>query len=94
VKNWAAYGEQILVTVSRELTAEYGRGFSHPEITRMVKFAQLFPDEAIVVTPSQLLSWSHFHDPYLLDLFGLKGAFSERDFESAARRLPADEDPS
>ena len=29
----AAYGRQILVTVSRELTAEYGRGFSHTEIT-------------------------------------------------------------
>ena len=57
----AAYGKQILVTVSRELTAEYGRGFSHPEITRMIQFAQLFPDEAIVVTLSQQLSWSHVH---------------------------------
>jgi len=28
----AAYGKQILVTVSRELTAEYGRGFSYAEI--------------------------------------------------------------
>ena len=32
---WAAYGKQILVTVSRELTADYGRGFSHTELTRM-----------------------------------------------------------
>jgi predicted nuclease of restriction endonuclease-like (RecB) superfamily len=57
----AAYGKQILVTVSQQLTAEYGRGFSHPEITRMVQFAQLFPEENIVVTLSQQLSWSHFH---------------------------------
>jgi len=57
----AAYGMQILVTVSQRLTAEYGRGFSHPEITRMVQFAQLFPEENIVVTLSQQLSWSHFH---------------------------------
>jgi predicted nuclease of restriction endonuclease-like (RecB) superfamily len=151
----AAYGKQILVTVSRELTAEYGRGFSHAEIARMVQFSQLFPDEAIVVTLSQQLSWSHFHallpirdtlardfyaemcrierwdvrtlrlkiggmlfqrtalskkpqvvisaeigklrdgqmspdtvfrDPYLLDLLGLKGAYSERDLESAILR--------
>ena len=151
----AAYGKQILVTVSQELTAEYGRGFSYPEITRMLQFAQLFPDEAIVVTLSQQLSWSHFHallpikdplardfyaemcrierwdvrtlrqkiggmlfqrtalskrptsvitaeisklrdgqmspdtvfrDPYLLDLLGLKGAYSERDLESAILR--------
>jgi predicted nuclease of restriction endonuclease-like (RecB) superfamily len=151
----AAYGKQILVTVSRELTAEYGRGFSYAEIARMIQFAQLFPDEAIVVTLSQQLSWSHIHallpikdplardfyaemcrierwdvrtlrqkiggmlfertalskkpqaviaaeigklrdgqmspdivfrDPYLLDLLGLKGAYSERDLESAILR--------
>ena len=57
----AAYGEQILVTVSRELTAVYGRGFGYAEIARMIQFAQSFPDEAIVVTLSQQLSWSHFH---------------------------------
>ena len=57
----AAYGKQILVTVSRELTAEYGRGFSYAEIARMIQFAQAFPEEAIVVTLSQQLSWSHFH---------------------------------
>ncbi|TLU85963.1 MAG: DUF1016 domain-containing protein [Chlorobium sp.] len=57
----AAYGKQILVTVSRELTAEYGRGFSYPELARMVQFVQLFPEESIVVTLSQQLSWSHFH---------------------------------
>ena len=57
----AAYGKQILVTVSRELTADYGRGFGYAEIARMIQFAQAFPDEAIVVTLSRQLSWSHFH---------------------------------
>jgi hypothetical protein len=57
----AAYGKQILVTVSRELTTEYGRGFSYAEIARMIQFSQLFPDEAIIVTLSQQLSWSHVH---------------------------------
>ena len=57
----AVYGKQILVTVSRELTAEYGRGFSYAELARMVQFVQLFPKESIVVTLSQQLSWSHFH---------------------------------
>lgn len=151
----AEYGKRILVTVSRELTVEYGRGFSYAELARMVQFAQLFPEESIVVTLSQQLSWSHFHallpikdslardfyaemcrierwdvrtlrrkiggmlyertalsrkpesvisaeiselrdgrispdivfrDPYLLDLLGLKGAYSERDLESAILR--------
>ncbi len=57
----AAYGKQILVTVSRELTAEYGRGFSYAELACMVQFPQFFPEESIVVTPLQQLSWSHFH---------------------------------
>jgi hypothetical protein len=71
----AAYGKQTLVTVSRELTTDYGRGFSHTELTRMVQFAQAFPDEAIVVTLSQQLSWSHFHallpikDPLARDFY-------------------------
>jgi predicted nuclease of restriction endonuclease-like (RecB) superfamily len=151
----AAYGKQILVTVSRELTADFGRGFSYSEVIRMVQFAQSFADEAIVVTLSQQLSWSHFHallpikdplardfyaemcrierwdvrtlrqkiggmlyqrtalskqpqalieaeidrlregqmspdtvfrDPYLLDLLGLQGTYSERDLESAMLR--------
>jgi hypothetical protein len=54
------YGKRILVTVSRELTAEYGRGFSYAEIARMVQFSQMFPDEAIMSTPSTQLSRSHF----------------------------------
>jgi hypothetical protein len=57
----AAYGKQILVTVSRELTAEYGRGFSYAEIARMIQFCQAFPEKTIVATLSRQLSWSHFH---------------------------------
>ncbi|MBI5366346.1 MAG: DUF1016 domain-containing protein [Planctomycetes bacterium] len=151
----AAYGKQILVTVSRELTEDFGQGFSYSALTRMVRFAEWLEDEQIVVTLSQQLSWSHFHallplkdplardfyaemcrlerwnvrtlrqkiggmlfqrtalsrkpeaviaaeiaklrdgqmspdlvfrDPYLLDLLGLKGAYSEHDLESAILR--------
>ncbi len=56
----AEYGKQIISTVSRQLTADYGKGFDKPNITRMIKFAELFPDEQIVVTLSQQLSFSHF----------------------------------
>lgn len=31
----AAYGEEILATLSQELTAHYGRGFSYAALTRM-----------------------------------------------------------
>ena len=56
----AGYGEQILVTLSRELVAEFGRGYSEKNLRRMVQFAEAFPAEGIVVTLSRQLSWSHF----------------------------------
>ena len=151
----AAYGKQILATVSQELTAEFGAGFSYTALTRMARFAEWMTDEQILASLSQDLSWSHFvellpikdplardfyaemcrierwdvrtlrlkiggmlfqrtalskkpesviaveisklrdgrmspdtvfRDPYLLDLLGLKGAYSERDLESAILR--------
>jgi predicted nuclease of restriction endonuclease-like (RecB) superfamily len=151
----AAYGKQILATVSQELTAEFGAGFNYTSLTRMARFAEWMTNEQILATLSQTLSWSHFvellpikdplardfyaemsriehwdvrtlrqkiggmlfqrtalskrptsvisaeisklrdgqmspdtvfRDPYLLDLLGLKGAYSESDLESAILR--------
>ncbi len=56
----ADYGTQIFATLSQELTKDYGKGFSESALTRMVKFAEVFPDEQIVVTLIRQLSWSHF----------------------------------
>jgi len=56
----ADYGEQIVATVSRQLTQEFGKGFNKSTITRMMQLAEYFPDKQIVATLSQQLSWSHF----------------------------------
>ncbi len=58
----ARYGQQILATLSQELIAEFGRGFDATNLTRMMKFVESFPDEEIVATLSQQLSWSHFRE--------------------------------
>ena len=58
----ARYGEKILATVSQELMNEFGRGFEATNLTRMMKFAESFPNEQIVATLSQQLSWSHFRE--------------------------------
>ena len=58
----ANYGKQILATLSQELTRDYGAGFSYSSLTRMVSFAQAFPDRRIVATLSRQLSWSHFKE--------------------------------
>jgi hypothetical protein len=55
----ADYGKQIVATLSQQLTASYGKGFNYSALTRMIKFAEVFPDEQIVATLSQQLSWSH-----------------------------------
>ena len=56
----AAYGEQIVATLSRQLAMDYGRGYSEKKLRRNVEFAEAFSDEKIVVTLSRQLSWSHF----------------------------------
>lgn len=42
--------------------AEFGRGFETSNLSRMVRFAEVFPDREIVATLSQQLSWSHFRE--------------------------------
>jgi predicted nuclease of restriction endonuclease-like (RecB) superfamily len=63
----ADYGEQIIATVSQQLTARFGKGFTYSALTRMLRFYKTFPDAHIIATLSQQLSWSHF-----VELIGLK----------------------
>ena len=56
----AGYGEEILSTLSKELTADFGKGYSRPNLFRMVRFAEVFPDHEIISTLSRQLGWSHF----------------------------------
>ena len=54
------YGKRTVETVASALILEYGQGFTTKNLRRMIQFADLFPDEKIVVTLSRQLSWSHF----------------------------------
>jgi predicted nuclease of restriction endonuclease-like (RecB) superfamily len=56
----AAYGERVVELLGRQLSTEYGRGFSRFGLSRMMKFASAFDDANIVATLSQQLGWSHF----------------------------------
>ncbi len=56
----AEYGEQIVATLSHQLTAEYGKGFGRRNLFNMMSLANEFPDVQIVQTLSAQLSWSHF----------------------------------
>ena len=67
----AEYGKQIVSTLSRQLTEEYGKGFNEKNLRRMMQFAELFPDFQIVAPLARQLSWSHF-----LILFPIKDPLS------------------
>ena len=41
----AEYGKQIVVSVARQLTIQYGRSFEEKSLRRMMQFAQIFNDE-------------------------------------------------
>ena len=77
----ADYGKKIVATLSQELTKEYGNGFNYTALTRMVRFAEIFPDTQIVATLSQQLSWSHFKE-----ILPLKKPF-QRDFYAEMCRI-------
>jgi len=56
----AEYGRAIVATVSRQLTNDYGKGFSEKSLRRMIQFGEIFPEEPIVAALMRQLSWTHF----------------------------------
>ena len=56
----AQYGREIVSALSGQLIAEYGKGFSEKNLRRMIQFAEVFPDQQIVVSLTRQLSWTHF----------------------------------
>ena len=77
----AAYGEEIVSTLSRQLSAEFGSGYSRPNLFRMIRFAEFFADGEIVSTLSRQLSWSHF-----VEILQLKDPL-QRDFYAEMCRI-------
>lgn len=77
----AEYGREIVATLSRQLVLEYGNSFSEKSLRRMMQFAEVFPDEQIVVTLLRQLGWSHF-----IALIPIKDPI-KRDFYSEMCRI-------
>ncbi len=57
-KDRADYGSQLLKSLSKELTTEFGKGFSVPSLYSYRSFYLLFPE--IFSTPWRILTWSHY----------------------------------
>lgn len=55
----AQYGKQIVVTLSSQLEAEYGKGWGEKQLRQCMQFANVFTNEKILYTLCRELSWSH-----------------------------------
>ena len=63
----AEYGKQVVSSVARTLSGEYGRGFSRPNLYKMLRFAEVFPDEQIVSALGRQLTWTHLRELIAID---------------------------
>jgi predicted nuclease of restriction endonuclease-like (RecB) superfamily len=55
----AEYGEQIVHLLAKQLTSEYGKGWSEKQLRHCLRFAETFPDSQIVSEVRRQLSWTH-----------------------------------
>jgi predicted nuclease of restriction endonuclease-like (RecB) superfamily len=55
----AGYGEAVVPELARQLSAAYGRGWGVRHLRLCIRFAQSYPEAAIVHTLCAELSWSH-----------------------------------
>jgi len=61
------YGKKIITNLSKQLTLEYGKGYSRSNLFNMIKLCEKFSEEQIVQTLSGQLSWSHFVEILKID---------------------------
>jgi predicted nuclease of restriction endonuclease-like (RecB) superfamily len=55
----AEYGKEIIVSLSKQLELEYGKGWGEKQLRQCMQFASVFKEKEIVYTLCRELSWSH-----------------------------------
>ena len=63
----AEYGQQVLPSLAKHLTAHYGKGWTARNLANMVRFAEVFPDVKILHALRAKLSWTHFRTLIAID---------------------------
>lgn len=61
--NRAKYGEEVIKNLSKDLTREYGKGFTKSNLYSFYKFYTMYPNIFQTVSgksPIDFLSWSHY----------------------------------
>lgn len=55
----AQYGKQIVASLARQLTEEYGKGWGEKHLRHCLRLAETFPNEPILYTLCREFTWSH-----------------------------------
>lgn len=63
----AAYGKQVIESLSKRLTETFGRGWSVKQLHHCIRFSIVFKDEEILSTLWRQLTWSHFKEIIYLE---------------------------
>ncbi|HKM36547.1 MAG TPA: PDDEXK nuclease domain-containing protein [Thiopseudomonas sp.] len=63
----AGYGKQVVATLSKALTAQFGRGWSRRSLFKMIQFAEVYPNVEIVHALRTQLSWTHIRQLLVID---------------------------
>ena len=73
----AEYGEEIVATLSQQLTQEFGNGFGRRNVFSMIRFAEVFSQQKIVHALSPQLGRTHIRQiVYLGGIEGIGTLFS------------------
>ncbi len=56
----AGYGKQLIKELSKQLSAEFGRGFAEANVWNFRQFYLTFPESEILYTLRRELTWSHY----------------------------------
>jgi predicted nuclease of restriction endonuclease-like (RecB) superfamily len=63
----AEYGQQVIASLAKALTADYGRGWSEQQLRHCLRAAEIFTDEAILSAARRELSWTHIKTLIYID---------------------------
>jgi predicted nuclease of restriction endonuclease-like (RecB) superfamily len=63
----AEYGKQVVAELARQLTTDFGKGWSEQQLRHCVRLADTFPDNQILSTVRRELTWSHLKSLIYID---------------------------
>ena len=61
------YGKQVVAELARQLTSDFGKGWSEQQLRHCLRLAETFSDEQILSTVRRELSWSHLKSLIYID---------------------------